>query len=190
MEDIPILVEFGSNSTLIREAKYFKQTETLVVYFHRYYVDKLTFYPIIYELFIAFTEAKSKGRFYLNYIKPFSKQVNSQNMADKILKCKINVKDIKKEWLYEGEKGTYLNFTVLYNALASGNFDTNGIIIQDVPTEIYKAEKSLPNDKKSQGAILGNVKEFAKGSGGMSSESAPGVDSGKMGGAVDDDLPF
>ena len=36
-------------------------------------------------------------------------------MADKIIHGRINVDAINKAWLYKGEKGTYLDFTMFYN---------------------------------------------------------------------------
>ena len=116
-------------------------------------------------------------------IKPYFKIKNQNKMADKILKCKIDVTKINKDYLFTGEKGVYLNFTVLYNE-GKDNYENNGMIVQDVPKEIYKSDKTI------KGEILGNVREFA--GAGKDLEAQPGVESGKVGvtDAIADDLPF
>lgn len=104
-------------------------------------------------------------------------------MADKIIKLKIDVTKINKEWLYKGEKGTYLSITALFNEQEDG-YGNNGLIVQDVPTEVYKKDKTVKGD------ILGNCKDFTKTSGTRNEEAKPGVEAGKAGGALEDDLPF
>lgn len=194
------LIEFDEKeSSLIKYIKYNEDLKELEVGFYKYYTDKITYVNVEYKWFQEFSLANSKGRFYLNYIKKLFTQ-KTQKMADKIIKCKINVREIIKEWIFSGEKGDYLNFTILYNEKQTvkefngRNVYQNGMIVQDVPSKIYKeeAEKRIPADKLTKGPILGNCVEFK--SGGGSIESAPGVESGVMRGEqntpVDDDLPF
>jgi len=70
-------------------------------------------------------------------------------MADKIIKVRINVKKLIRGWFFVGEKGTYLDVTVLYNE-TQDDYGTNGMVVQDVPKEVYDKDKSV------KGPILGN----------------------------------
>lgn len=107
-------------------------------------------------------------------------------MADKVIHLRIDVKKINKAWLYEGEKGTYLDCVCLFNEVQDG-YGSNGMIIQSVPTAVYK------KDKETKGEILGNSKVWPKGGNG---ESVPGGGNAKKDVAesqaadVADDLPF
>lgn len=76
-------------------------------------------------------------------------------MADKILRLKIDVTKIDKARLFKGERGTYLDCTLLYNA-TTDTYGNNGMITQDVSKEDREAG--------IKGAILGNAKEFKQGS--------------------------
>lgn len=103
---------------------------------------------------------------------------------DKIINVKIDVSKIVKDWLFKGEKGNYLDATILYNDEKDG-YENNGMIVQSVPKKV-REEKG----KEFRGPILGNVSTFISG-GGSSAESKPGKESGQMGAASDDDdLPF
>jgi hypothetical protein len=173
-----------TDSSLISEIEYDEKTLELTIHFRKYFVDKLTYERVPPSYFEEFTIARSFGRFYLHMIKPnFSLKKSTQKMADRIIKCKINVREVIKEWIFAGEKGDYLNFTVLQNDEQDG-YGNNGMIVQDVPTEIYK------KDKSTKGPILGNCKIFASQGAGNSEEVKPGVESGKLGGSHLDDLPF
>jgi len=191
MELIPVIVEFGLDSTLIERLEYYEETGELDIFFKKYYIDTVTYEKVTKEFFFAFVEAKSKGRFYLQYIKPFFINKKTQNMAKQVVKCKVDVTKINKDFLFTGEKGVYLNFTILLDQ-QEDQYKNNGMIIQDVPTEIYKKEKekNLTKSEMTKGEILGNVKIF--GDGGGRPESAPGVESGSRGvsNLLDDDLPF
>lgn len=170
------------NSSLISCIDYYDDTEELTIRFKKYYVDELTYVDVPLKVFMAFSETTSFSKFYLRGIKPIF-TIKTTKMADKILKCKIDVKKLNKDWFFVGEKGTYLNFTVLYNE-GEDSYGNNGMLVQDVPTVIYKKDKTV------KGEILGNCKEFSKSDGG-SEESKPGVESGKMGvDGLNDDLPF
>lgn len=108
-------------------------------------------------------------------------------MADKFIKLKINVREINKEWLFVGEKGTYANLTLMYNE-EEDSYGNNGMIVQDVPKKVYEEEKSLPKEKRTKGPILGNAKVWGEQS--VSQELKVGEESGKLGAASNDDLPF
>lgn len=170
-------------SSLIEELNYFDETMILEVVFHdKYFVKSLTYEKVPLDYFIEFTQANSKGKFYLQMIKPFFSQQKTHKMADKVIKVKINVREINKDWIFAGQKGDYLNFTVLFNE-EQDDYGNNGMVVQDVPTEVYK------QDKKLKGPILGNCKVFGKGGAADREESEVGKETGKMGGASDD-LPF
>lgn len=173
-------------SSLIKSFNYDYDTHELTIYFKKYYVESLTYINVLPLIFEAFKNQSeySYGRFYLQLIKNKYK-LKSQNMADKILKVKIDIKKIKKEWLWVGEKGVYLNFTILYNE-EDDKYGNNGMVVQDVPTEIYKK-----HGKAVRGEVLGNCRDFSKSSNGHDEESKPGIEVGKVGiEGLDDDLPF
>lgn len=185
----PIIVDVSDESSLISSIEYYEDSQEIDIIFKKYYVDKLTYFGMIPEFFYSFVESTSKGKFYLKNIKPFFLIKKTNTMAKRVVKCKIDVTKINKGFLYTGEKGTYLNFTVLLND-EEDQYKNNGMIIQDVPSEIYKKEKAAntPKDKMTKGEILGNVKIF--GVEGTVAESSPGVESGTLGKFSDDDLPF
>ena len=93
-------------------------------------------------------------------------------MVYKIIRLKINVTKIDKAKLFKGEKGTYLDCTLLYNSDAD-QYGNNGMIIQDATKE----EREAGN----KGAILGNAKEFKTGN-----TVAPALAAS----SEDDNLPF
>jgi hypothetical protein len=103
-------------------------------------------------------------------------------MADKIIKISIDVSKLKKEWLFQGEKGKYANITLLYNEVQD-TYGNNGMVVQDVPKAIYEKDKTV------KGPILGNAKQFSGGGG--APEAKPGEEPNlPTGSADDDDLPF
>lgn len=182
------------NSSLIKTIEYDDETSELRIEFVKYYVNEETYVAIPFELFLDMTDASSKGKFYLSKIKNiFPQKLKPQKMADKVLKLKIDVTKINKDFLFTGEKGVYLNCTYLYNE-DDDQHGNNGMIVQDVPTKIYKDEQArkVPRDKQTRGAILGNGKEFGKQSGAAAEEQKPGVEAGTEGVSKDflDDLPF
>jgi hypothetical protein len=173
------------SSSLISFVEYDDSSNTMIVHFKKYYVDEITYKDVPKETFIDFATSSSVGKFYLRNIKPhFLTSLNPQKMADKVIKIKIDVKKINKDYLWVGEKGVYLNCTLLYNEEEDA-YGNCGMVVQDVPTEIYKKDKAV------KGNILGNGKEFAKG--GANKELTPGSDAGLKQGVTDDvadDLPF
>lgn len=177
-----------TDSTLISDINYDELTEELEIVFKRYYVDRYIYIEVPLRYFIAFSKSKSFGKFYLSMIKPnFLLKPKIEIMADKIIKIKVNVQNVKKDWLFQGEKGTYLNMTLFFNEEKDA-YENNGMLTQDVPKDIYEKEKKLSKDKKTNGPILGNARVFERVASDL--ESAPGKEGGKMGAADDDDLPF
>lgn len=169
-----------AESSLIKDITYYLEDEELLIRFKKYYIDEICYVGVSYKTFIAFSECSSFGKFYLQYIKTTFKTKKTKIMADKIIKLKINVKNINKDWLYVGEKGVYLDATLLYNE-EKDQYENNGMIVQDVPSAIYKA------DPTKKGQILGNCKLF--GGIGASSSNASEKSKAKTEG-LDDDLPF
>lgn len=67
-----------------------------------------------------------------------------------IIKVKIDCKKIDKSKLYIGEKGTYLDCTLLENRDGTDQYGNNFMVVQDVS----KADR----EAGVKGAILGNAK--------------------------------
>ena len=176
------------DSTLISEADYNSDSSELTIFFKKTYnIKQLTYIGVPYSYWDEFTKSKSFGKYYLSMIKPNFLLKNTKTMADKFIKLKINVREINKEWLFVGEKGTYANLTLMFNEEEDG-YGNNGMIVQDVPKTIYEKEKSLPKEKRTKGTILGNAKVW--GSDSSTSETKVGEETGKMGSPSNDDLPF
>lgn len=158
----------------------------LTVWFKKYWTDQLDYFNVPPEVYEAFIMARSKGRFYLSNIK--SQFKTTQKMADRVIKCKIDVTKVNRDWFFSGTKGTYMNFTVLFNEKPD-DYGNHGMIVQDVPTELYKKDKTV------RGNILGNCKTFAAT---VDKEAMPGQENGKMVANMsaeekakwNDDLPF
>lgn len=84
-------------------------------------------------------------------------------MADKIIKVRLDVTQLNKDYFFKGEKGTYADVTILFNE-SKDKYGCNGMVVQDVPKNV--------RDKNSEikGNILGNCKVFSKG---VNQESIP-----------------
>lgn len=194
----------ASTSSLLDEVYYDDANEELTVVFKKYYVSHLEYVEVPFKVFDNFSQAKSFGKFYLSIVKPNFK-IKQDTMADKpkgvnraskekrFIQCRIDVTKIKKEWLFVGEKGVYLDFTL--SMLPDGEvdkFENLGMITQAVPKDVYKSEVKLPADKRSRGEILGNATEFER----KGAEGAPGSGQGtlmaetKDSDGISDDLPF
>lgn len=172
-------------SSLINLIEYDEDTEALIVLLSygdikKHYVDKKTF--------SAFITADSIGAYYNKYIKNnFKKSKKETTMSDLQINLKINVDEIVSAWIFKGEKGRYLNMTLFYNK-DKDTYGNNGMIVQQVPSEIYKAE--LKKGTKMKSPILGNASVFERK---VDEETKPGVESGTMLGANvadDEPLPF
>lgn len=170
------------DSSLISKVKYNFDTLELIVYFKKYYIEFLIYEDVPESIATVFMLSHSVGRYYLQNIKKSFNTKKQNAMADRIIKIKIDVKKINKDWLHVGEKGVYLNATVLFNE-EQDRYGNNGMIVQDVPNDVYKA------DKTQKGEILGNSKVF--GNTPKNNEANPGTETGKLSSSVDtDDLPF
>lgn len=78
-----------------------------------------------------------------------------------VINCKIDVTKITKEKLYKGEKGTYLNVTLVPTPNSEyGDF----MIVEDTT----KQER----ETGTKGVILGNAKKFMRGEGGNKQQPA------------------
>lgn len=170
--------------------------ELFIEFQDSYHIKNVCYIGVDIEMFSAFSASTSLGKFYLTYIKPNYKLKNTNFMAQpkginkskdkkRFIKMRVNVLEINKDWLFVGKNGTYLDLTLML--LPDGEVDKYenlGMVVQDVPQEIYK------KDKKAQGPILGNGKELEWE--GASGESSPGgggtLASGDNG--ANDDLPF
>lgn len=87
-------------------------------------------------------------------------------MADKIIKLRIDVKKLIRDWFFVGEKGTYADITLLYNE-KQDSYGCNGMLVQDVPKAIYEKDKSL------KGPILGNCIDWSTRQPQIDSEALP-----------------
>lgn len=86
------------------------------------------------------------------------------------ISIKLDVTKIDKLKLYKGEKGTYLDATILMKD-EPDQYGNVGMVVQNVTKE--------DRDKGVKGAILGNVKYIAK-------QSQPAAQQSNF----DNDLPF
>jgi hypothetical protein len=195
-------------SSFIKRLEYNEDTKVLTVFFRKYYADNLSYENVERKYFDEFLTHYSMGRFYTDVLKPCFKQIKTNTMASdskrpptknqasdekRYIKMSINVREILKQWLVDGEKGTYLNMTL--QMLPDGKLDRYGnlgMIVQDVPQEIYQKEKTKPKEEKTLGPILGNACEFDSFE---KTEGLPGqwgktIVTDENGKEVVDDLPF
>ena len=184
------------DSSLIQEVSYDREEQMLVIKFRDYYVLQFAYCDVPIKVFSDFITSKSLGKYYLRYIKNKFKTLKDSTMAERpkttnkssdqkrFIKISIDVTKIKKDWLFQGEKGTYLNITL--GMLPDGetdNYGNLGMITQDVPKEVFS------KDRAAKGPILGNAAEFEPKPAVF--EGQPGQEAGKM--MSDDsmdDLPF
>jgi len=92
-----------------------------------------------------------------------------------IIRCKIDLRRVDKAKLYTGEKGTYLDCTLLENRDGTDQYGNNFMIVQDVS----KADR----EAGVKGAILGNGKIVAQSGKSAQKPSQPAAQQG-------DDIPF
>lgn len=79
-------------------------------------------------------------------------QGNQNQIKTMIIKVKIDVKKIDKSKLFVGDKGTYLDITLLENRDGIDQYGNSFMVVQDVS----KADR----EAGIKGAILGNGKIF------------------------------
>lgn len=196
------IYDFPDNlSSLIDGVMYDKDSGELCVVFKKYYTPMLHYEEVPFNIFQEFINSKSLGKYFLTKIKPIfklkkftmateknrPKGVNkAKSDGKRFIRISIDVKKINKDYLHVGEKGVYLNATLMM--LPDGTVDAYenlGMIVQEVPEKVRKA------DKDSKGEILGNAREneWAE----RNSEGVPGQETGKLlreSDGVADDLPF
>ncbi len=95
-----------------------------------------------------------------------------------IIRCKIDVRKIKKELLFTGAKGIYLDATLLENKAGVDQYGNNFIIIQDISKEA--------RDRGEKGPIIGNAKIVE----GQSSRPKTGIAMTTSYSNSDNDIPF
>ena len=91
----------------------------------------------------------------------------------KIIGGKIDVTKIDKSRLFRGEKGTYLNFSIILKD-EKDHYGYDGFVVQDITKE--------EREEGKQGAILGNVK--------IVYENEVEKDDKKETNQLTDDIPF
>ena len=196
-----------TNSTLIKEVEWDEENNELHIIFHdKYYIKEETYLDFDYEWLDMFSTSPSLGKFYLRFIKSQfklkprimaerPKTTNKSSDQKRFIDISIDVTKINNDWLFVGEKGTYLHMTLAM--MPDGeidNFGNLGMITQKVPKKVYEAELKLPKNQKQRGAILGNAAEFER----KGMEGMPGAEEGEMVGnksekekeEIKDDLPF
>lgn len=67
-----------------------------------------------------------------------------------IISAKLNVSKILKDRLYKGEKGTYLDITLLENRDGPDEYGNDFLVVQDLGKEA--------REKGEKGPILGNAR--------------------------------
>jgi len=67
-----------------------------------------------------------------------------------MISAKINVSKILKEHLFKGEKGTYLDITLIPNKEGTDQYGNDYFVVQDLGKEA--------REKGEKGPILGNAK--------------------------------
>lgn len=71
-----------------------------------------------------------------------------------IIRAKINVSKIDKNLLFKGEKGLYLDLSMLENRDGTDQYGNDGMIIQDVSKE--------DRERGVKGPIIGNWKQVGQ----------------------------
>lgn len=191
-----------SHSSLISKIEFDDELGHLTVYFRSYYLYSSTHEGVRMKEFEEFAKQVSIGKFYLDFIKPNFKQVNQRFMAKerpktinkasddvRYLDISIDVQKIIKEWIYAGEKGSYLHLRL--RMLPDGKVDNNGnlgFVSQKMPKDVREARKAQGMEGNDlRGPILGNACEFEP----FKNEGQPGSESGeRISEEGMDDLPF
>lgn len=208
LSDNTICIDISDNrSTLIRKIEYDPYNMLLLVHFKNGYHLKQVLHEGVHpNHFDELINAVSIGKLYLGFIKPNFKQINYNTMGDaskrpntknsasnevRWIDLSIDVNKINKDWIIAGKNGNYLAMKL--RMLPDGEMDkfgNLGMIVQAVPTEIYKkaeAEKK-GSGKDIKGEILGNAAELDWGN--SNTEGTPGAIQGTVGGVPEEELPF
>lgn len=94
-----------------------------------------------------------------------------------IISAKINVSKILKDRMFKGEKGTYLDITLLENRDGTDQYGNDFMIVQDLGKDA--------RDKGEKGPVLGNAKIR-----GGKPAAAPAPKSAKPAENLDEDCAF
>lgn len=204
------MIEVEVTSSLIDMIKYDIDTYELTIVFNpKYFIKHETRINCPPDYFDAFVNAPSVGKHYNEYIKPYLKlktmadekkklpTKNKSSQKTRQIDLSIDVNMLNKEWFYtsdrinkKGKNAVYAKLRLLMRPDGEvDKYGNLGMIVEVVPTEIYKAEKNLPDDQKTQGAILGNGTEIdwdaINGGPGSAENVSMGVTE-----EIEDDLPF
>lgn len=99
-----------------------------------------------------------------------------------MIRAKLDVTKILKEHLFKGDKGTYLDITLMENRDGTDQYGNDYFVVQDLGKEAREAGK--------KGPILGNAKKM----GGASTSKAPPAQHAKpapgLSEGLDEDVPF
>ena len=96
-------------------------------------------------------------------------------MSKKIgVSLNLNLSNIDKSALFQGQKGTYLNLSTFINLDEKDQYDNNGFVVQDLGKE----------RREEKGPIIGNVRVF------WTDEASSSQPQAADDGFADDDLPF
>lgn len=183
-----------TDSSLLKSVSYDDELLELTLEFRETYFKEKEVFIEVYPLdFTQFTQAKSFGKYYLNFIKSHFKLkkmakgekpvgVNKASSAKRFIELEIDVKKINKDWLRIDEKGRVW-MTMVLGLLPDGEvnqYGQLGAVSQKVPTDKWKADNELKD------IILGNgmEKQWGNKESTPSSNSAAGVTEPL------DDLPF
>ena len=173
------------------------------VEFH--YGAKHIYEAVPHIIFEEFATSQSPGNFFHTYIKnklkmakvqknanaspaPAAgeqkqrpKSVNRASLSKRFIKISLDADKINKAWIRSNNGKRYIDITL--SLLPDGTLDkfgNLGMVTQDVPKEVYAADKTI------QGEILGNGFEFAP-----RDYDSPADKSGELlGDKSVDDLPF
>jgi hypothetical protein len=96
-----------------------------------------------------------------------------------MIRVKIDVTKIKKEHLFKGEKGIYLDITLMENKDGPSQYGDDGFAVQDIGKDARESGE--------KGPILGNWRHVGKKPAAPSKPAAPAQPSIPSG---DDDIPF
>jgi hypothetical protein len=162
-----MITDIKPESTLIERLVYDDDAKKLSVYFHpvhHTWKKDCTYFYFPESEFLKFISSDSVGKYYLSNIEHFFKTeeiintLKNNSMAkksfDKILNLRINVNKINKDWLFKGEKGTYLDVTAFYTE-EHDEYEMNGFVTQSVPKKVWEV------DRNARGEILGSIKDFS-----------------------------
>lgn len=204
------MIEHYVASSLITHVHYDIETYELTVFFNpKYFIKQITHLNCPPDYFDAFVKANSVGKFYLDYIKPNlkiktmadeSKKLPTKNRASsktRQIDMDIDLNSLNKDWFWVGEKINEKTGKVRVIAKIrlllkpDGEIDKYGnlgMVVQQVPSELYKKEKNLPDEQKSKGNILGNGSEIDW----DAVNGGPAAENVSMGASSEvlDDLPF